>query len=240
MVADIIVTLDDDCFPVPGHNLIEQHARNLDLTTPARWTNTNPDVRHMYTRGMPYLNRTEFKVMLSHGIWTNVLDHDGPTHLQHLQFKSTFAENFLQIIPKDAYYPMCSMNIAFNREVIPLLYFPLMGENTKGEKWGYDRFDDIWAGIFSKKIMDHLGYSVTNGSPFVEHRKASDPFNNLIKEAKGIKTNEEVWKAVDKVKLTKKTPVSCYRELVNKADFPKEEYFEKMKQAILLWLDLFE
>lgn len=240
MGADIIITLDDDCYPVKNHHLVEQHTKNLSLSVPAQWTNTNPDIRHMYTRGMPYLNRTQNQVMLSHGIWTNVLDHDGPTHLQHLEFKSEFSEQFLQIIPKNCYYPMCSMNIAFNREVIPLLYFPLMGENIKGKKWGYDRFDDIWAGIFSKKIMDHLGYSVVNGAPMVEHRKASDPFNNLIKEAQGIKTNEVIWQAVDTVKLTKKTPVACYRELINKVSFPKEEYFENLKKAINLWLDLFK
>ena len=240
MGAEMILTIDDDCYPVPNHMLVEDHYRNVQLTTPLKWTNTYPDARHMYTRGMPYLNRTESKVMLSHGIWTNVLDHDGPTHLQHLQFTGKFAENFIQIIPHDAYYPMCSMNIAFNAQITPLMYFPLMGENTSGEKWGYDRFDDIWAGIFSKKIMDHLGYSVVNGAPFVEHRKASDPFNNLIKEARGIKTNEVIWKAVDKVELSEKTAIDTYKELIQKVKFPKEDYFFKLKEATLAWLQLFK
>lgn len=237
--AEVVITLDDDCYPVTGHNLVKDHLKNLSLTTARRWTNTYPDSRHMYTRGFPYLVRNEAPVALSHGLWTNVLDHDGATHLQHLQFKAEFAEHFLQIIPEFSYYPMCSMNIAFNREVIPLLYFPLMGETVAGEKWGYDRFDDIWAGIFSKKIFDHLGFAVTNGAPFVEHRKASNPFTNLIKEAKGIQTNELIWEAVDSVKLTKKTPVAAYKELITKVKFPKEEYFEKLKKATLIWLDLF-
>ena len=240
MGADIIVTLDDDCYPVENHNLIKLHEKNLSLKSPQRWTNTYPDSRHMYTRGMPYLNRTESKVMLSHGVWTNVLDHDGPTHLQNLEFSGKFAEHFLQIIPQGAYYPMCSMNIAFNREITPLLYFPLMGEDSKGNKWGYDRFDDIWAGIFSKKVMDHLNLSVVNGAPFVEHRKASDPFKNLQKEARGIETNEQVWKAVDSVILTSDTIIGSYQELIEKVEFPNEEYFVKLKEAILIWLNLFK
>lgn len=239
MGADIIITLDDDCYPVSNHDLVVLHTKNLKLKTPERWTNTYPDSRHMYTRGMPYLNRTESQVMLSHGIWTNVLDHDGPTHLQNLEFKAKFAEHFLQIIPQGSYYPMCSMNIAFNRDITPLLYFPLMGEDQKGNKWGFDRFDDIWAGIFSKKIMDHLGYSVVNGSPFVEHRKASDPFKNLQKEARGIETNELIWKAVDLVTLTATTPIECYIELIKKVSFPNESYFKKLKEATLIWLSLF-
>src|SRR5258708_7143906 len=211
--ADTIITLDDDCYPVDGHSLIKLHTQNLNLTIPTRWTNTNPDSRQLYTRGMPYLNRTESKVMLSHGLWTNILDHDGPTHLQNLNFHANFAEHFLQIIPSGCYFPMCSMNLAFKREITPLMYFPLMGEDAQGKKWGYDRFDDIWAGIFAKKILDHLKYGVVNGAPFVEHRKASNPFTNLKKEAAGIEKNEELWLAVDAVKLKKSTPRACYIEV---------------------------
>lgn len=239
MGADIIITVDDDCYPVKNHNLIELHTRNLNLKVPQKWTNTNPDVRHLYTRGMPYLNRDEAQVMLSHGLWTSVLDHDGPTHLQHLNFRAKFAEHFAQIIPQGAYFPMCSMNFAFRRDITPLLYFPLMGEDNQGNKWGYDRFDDIWAGVFAKKVMDHLGLAAINGAPFVEHRKASDPFKNLQKEAKGIETNEVVWKAVQKVHLTQNNPVNCYIELIEKIEFPNEKYFKKLKQAMHVWVDYF-
>lgn len=237
--ADIIITIDDDCYPVKNHDLVKLHSQNLALKTPLKWTNTYPDARHMYTRGMPYLNREEARVMVSHGLWTNVLDHDGPTHLQNLNFRAKFAEHFLQIIPQGSYYPMCSMNLAFRREIIPLMYFPLMGEDNQGNKWGYDRFDDIWAGIFSKKIMDHLGYGVINGAPFVKHKKASDPFKNLQKEAAGIEVNEKIWRAVDEIRLTKKTPIECYLELMEKIKLPNNKYFPKLKEATLKWLKLF-
>ncbi len=240
MKADIIITLDDDCYPVKNHNLIQQHLQNLSISVPKKWVNTYPDSRHLYTRGMPYLNRTEQQVMISHGLWTNVLDFDGATHLQKLQFQAEFAQHFLQIIPHGAYYPMCSMNLAFDAKITPIMYFPLMGEDSLGNKWGYDRFDDIWAGIFSKKIMDHLGYAVINGSPFVKHNKASDPFKNLQKEALGIEANEELWKLVDQVHLTSSSPVQCYLELANKIKWPKEKYFSKdLKKAMIIWASLF-
>lgn len=237
--ADIIITLDDDCYPVKNHNLIKLHQQNVSLSTPQKWVNTYPDARHLYTRGMPYLNRRQSPVMVSHGLWTNVLDFDGATHLQHLDFKAEFAEHFLQIIPQGAYYPMCSMNLAFRREVTPLMYFPLMGEDRHGNKWGYDRFDDIWAGILSKKVMDHLGLSVVNGAPFVEHRKASDPFENLIKEAEGIKINEKIWQQIDQVELSASSIVESYQELINKVEFPQTKYFDTLKQAVGIWLELF-
>ena len=237
--AEVIITLDDDCYPVKNHHLVNQHLANLSLTISKRWINTNPDIRHLYTRGMPYLNRNQQPVMLSHGLWTGVLDHDGPTHLQHLNFRAKFAEHFLQIIPSGAYFPMCSMNLAFKREITPLMYQPLMGENSKGYRWQYDRFDDIWAGIFAKKIIDHLGYGVVNGAPFVKHRKASDPFDNLKKQAIGIEMNEKLWQIVDQVKLSKKSPKTCYLELAKKIKFPKEKYFEKLREAMIIWADLF-
>lgn len=219
--AEFILTLDDDCYPVKGHNWVDLHLANLQLSTPARWTNTNPDARHMYTRGMPYLNRIEQPVMLSHGLWTNVLDHDAPTHLQSLQFRSEFAEHFLQIIPNGAYFPLCSMNFAFRAELAPLMFFPLMGEDNKGNKWGFDRFDDIWAGIFAKKVMDHLGLGVVSGAPMVEHRKASDSFVNLQKEAAGISVNEVLWQAVDRVELEGRFKSALQTSQINvKSDKP--------------------
>jgi reversibly glycosylated polypeptide / UDP-arabinopyranose mutase len=236
MGADIIISIDDDCYPVPGHDLVKLHVQNLSLKTPKNWTNTNPDARHMYTRGMPYLNREEQPVMLSHGLWTNVLDHDGPTHLRHINFRAEFAEHFLQIIPTGAYFPMCSMNFAFRREITPLMYFPLMGEDNKGNKWGYDRFDDIWAGIFAKKIMDHLGYGVVNGAPFVEHRKASDPFKNLQKEAMGIEMNEEVWEMVDKTIIDEIHPSECYQQLSLSISVKRKRNFKKICVAMNTWV----
>ncbi len=233
--ADVIITIDDDCYPVKGHNLILDHLANLKLTIPKHWTNSYPDKRHLYTRGIPYLVRNDKPVMLSHGLWTNVLDHDGPTHLQNLNFKAEFAQHFLQIIPEGCFYPMCSMNIAFKREITPLMYFSLMGEDPTGNKWGYDRFDDIWAGIFAKKVMDHLELGVVNGAPFVEHRKASDPFKNLQKEAKGIETNEQLWREVNKYQFKNKNLSQNYVALINSLNI-KEKYFDKLKEAAKVWV----
>ena len=45
-------------------------------------------------------------------------------------------------IPKGTLFPLCGMNLAFNRELIgPAMYFGLMGD---GQPIG--RYDDMWAG----------------------------------------------------------------------------------------------
>ncbi|KAH9705454.1 hypothetical protein KPL70_011880 [Citrus sinensis] len=49
-------------------------------------------------------------------------------------------------IPKGSLFPMCAMNLAFNRELIgPAIYFALMGN---GQPIG--RYDDMWAGCSPK------------------------------------------------------------------------------------------
>jgi len=61
-------------------------------------------------------------------------------------------------IPKGTLFPMCGMNLAFNRELIgPAMYFGLMGD---GQPIG--RYDDMWAGWCTKVLHLPLTYDTTN------------------------------------------------------------------------------
>lgn len=61
-------------------------------------------------------------------------------------------------IPKGTLYPMCGMNLAFDRELIgPAMYFGLMGE---GQPIG--RYDDMWAGWCSK-VRQEAGGALVPG-----------------------------------------------------------------------------
>jgi reversibly glycosylated polypeptide/UDP-arabinopyranose mutase len=237
--ADVIITLDDDCYPV-DRDFVSQHLENLHTTAPDGWFPTFPDRRFVYTRGFPYGVRNKHRIVISHGLWTNKIDLDGVTQQKHTDINIQPYPSIIQFVPHSHYFPMCSMNLAFSREATPFMYFPLMGCDPDGTPWGYDRFDDIWAGIFAKKICDHLGLSVVNGSPFVEHRKASNAETNIQKEKTGVATNETLWKIIDVVTLTEKTPATCYAELADKIIFPKKQYFEKLKKAMGIWSMLFQ
>jgi hypothetical protein len=237
--ADVIITIDDDCYPT-NDNFVQEHLDNLDFKNATKWINTYPNPTWIYTRGFPYKIRNKGRVCLSHGLWSGALDLDGlvESKLPKLLNEKKYPP-IRQIIPQGYYYPMCSMNMAFNRDVAPLMFFPMMGENPQGKEWPYNRFDDIWAGIFSKKIMDHLQLGVINGSPFVNHRKASKPKDNHLKELSGMNINEVLWKRVDEVILKGKTPKDCYIELAEKVNFPKNSYFMKLKKAMVIWANLF-
>lgn len=238
--AEVIITIDDDCLPFEK-DFVKKHIRNLQTHIPSRWFPTNPFHKYWYTRGFPYgNNRSDIPVVLSHGLWTKNLDFDAPTHLFNLNYEHNYNFEYNYFIPKNYYYPLCIMNVAFRREITPLLYMLLMGFDHKQKYLGIERFDDIWAGIMSKKILDHLNLGVISGSPLIEHRKASNPFENLSKEARGIKFNESFWQMIDEVKLTQKNVLGCYEELIIKTSFPKDPYFALLKKAVLQWLMLFK
>ena len=236
--ADVIITLDDDCFPT-GSDFVKTHRDNLHSKAPDDWFPTFPHPAYMYTRGFPYDIRNKRPVVVSHGLWSNKMDMDAKTQLSIGEVNVPAYPPMRQFVPAGYHFPMSSMNLAFTRDVIPLMYFPLMGKSPAGVPWGYDRYDDIWAGIFAKKIIDHLGMSVVNGSPFVEHRKASDPHKNLQKEKSGMSTNELLWKRVAAAQLKKTSPAACYTELARAIDFPAAGYFEKLKKAMQIWSSLF-
>lgn len=236
--ADVIITLDDDCYPAEP-DFVQKHMDNLSASAPVRWMTTFPHPEYMYTRGFPYEIRSKRPVMVSHGLWSNKMDMDARTQ-KHIGDVNIPAYPLLrQYVPKGEYFPMSSMNLAFLRDAAPLMYFPLMGRDPSGNNWGFDRFDDIWAGIFAKKILDHLEYAVVNGSPFVEHRKASDVETNLVKEKPGLKMNERVWHLVDRVFLTQSSPAACYKELSQQIEFPDTPYFRKLREAMGIWAELF-
>ena len=232
--ADMIVTLDDDCYPNEsnGEGFIERHWSRLSSGGQCEaWSETASGVP---TRGLPYFNRTRrWPVAINHGMWTGVPDLDAPTQLVSSRSSLEFHfEN--QTIPVGMYFPMCGMNLAFRREVVPAMYFMLMGRDYE-----YDRFGDIWAGIVVKKVCDHLGYAVTSGEPAVAHRRASNVWSNLRKEVAGLEVNEEFWQRVDRAKLTQTTFSQSYKELVTQLDL-EGEYWERLRQAMLTWADLIE
>lgn len=251
---EMIVTLDDDCYPLTHYyqennatskSFLQTHWDRLHNGVTfdrVSWVST---VKNIRPRGLPYTKiRKEThttNVILNHGLWYNVPDFDARTQLGIKKTKGWVNFEIDQVIPKNLYYPMCGMNLSWKPEATPGLYFLLMGENADGESWGFDRFGDIWAGIIFKKIADHLGYAITSGYPTVWHDRISDAFTNLKKEAPGIEINETFWEVIDNVDLQGQKGQNireCYLEL--SAKLPLEgSYWNTLKRAMQAWVYLF-
>ena len=228
--VDLTVSLDDDCLPVePG--FISKHWEMLNSTacSPA-WTST---VDGLTPRGVPYfMTRRVLPCILNHGLWQNVADYDAITQL-HAARQPLSISLLDQVIPRGAYFPMCGMNVAFKTQLTPAMYFLLMGKD-----WPFDRFGDIWCGVFVKKICDHLGHAVTSGHPFVHHERASDVWANLRKEAPAYETNETVWQIVDRAILSGDNFGDCYRQLAEQLILVGT-YWAKLRIAMQTWAGLF-
>jgi reversibly glycosylated polypeptide/UDP-arabinopyranose mutase len=247
--ADVIVTLDDDTRPVPGQDYLAEHMRNFDATP--KWTTSVPGLT---PRGMPYGDRGTLRgVMLSMGLWCGVPDLDAAHSLVEGCPADYTPPEGRWVVPHGQFAPMCGMNLAFRREVAPLMYFGLQGSG-----WPYRRMDDIWCGLWAKKILDRLGYRMTIGRPWINHPRASNPFANLVKEAPGVAFHEEFWKIIDETSIgdaaddglrgERPSPAMCMKWLASHLEAATETsrvndaarpYIAKLGAALGIWSGLF-
>jgi hypothetical protein len=230
--AEIILTLDDDCFPAgDGGDIVGLHRDNL-YRTPV-WQSSVPGMR---VRGLPYSNFGVLRdVQVSMGLWRGCPDIDAITTLAGAQSAVSISGAGTRVMPATQYFPLSGMNLAFRREVACLMYFAPMGHGQP-----YARFDDIWCGIVLQRICRHLGYSIVCGRPLVDHRRASNPFVNLVKEAPGVAANEHVWETIDAVELSGGDPRTCMEEMGVALAGNEDDYFAGWGRAIIAWCALFE
>jgi hypothetical protein len=231
--ADFIIELDDDVL-IKG--LIQGHQSNLyensgeTVYSKSKWYNTldllvlNSDGRY-FPRGHPYAvearvedyrwHRQGGRCVLNMGHWLGNPDFDALTILYNGGLEGrckVIGESIKKekvIVGKGTYFAVCSMNTSFVAKIIPAFYQLYMNV------MGIDRFDDIWSGLFLKRIVDHLGDLVCLGKPAGIHEKRPrSTFNDLKKELEGMIINEWLWKAVDSCDLSGSSYADCYLSLV--------------------------
>ncbi|MDL5362439.1 alpha-1 4-glucan-protein synthase [Halalkalicoccus sp. NIPERK01] len=218
------VFIDDDTLPHEDEDFFGTHVENLafegeveEVSSDERWVNVlyrNADDHGLYPRGYPYSAMDETvetdttgieagRVVASQGLWTNVPDLDAVRILMDGDLEGqartrTSREDFGAdfVAAPGNYLTVCSMNLAFRREVIPAFYQLPMDDN----RWDVGRFDDIWSGVFLKRACDLLGTRIYNGAPLCEHNKAArSTFDDLHNEVAGLELNEHLWEIVDDV-----------------------------------------
>ena len=219
---DYGVFIDDDTAPHDDVDFFGTHMENLAfegdierVRSDENWVNVlyqNEEDHGLYPRGYPYAAMDETvetdtteveRVVASQGLWTNVPDLDAVRILmdgdlqgqaQTRTSEADFDGDF--VAAERNYLTVCSMNLAFRREVVPAFYQLPMDDNA----WDVGRFDDIWSGLFLKRACDVLGGKIYNGGPLCEHNKAPrSTFSDLTNEVHGLELNEHVWEEIDAV-----------------------------------------
>ena len=211
--SDYTLTLDDDVRP---HGDI--FAAYEDVFKSGSVVSNYLDVGALTTfdgqlRGFPFRDRVKKEVAVQYGGWHGVLDYDAPTQLGGVNDQEWF-EPVVLPVPKGAAVTGCIMNAAWKTKYAPIMWqLPMLGGK-------YNRFGDIWAGLFAKRVCDVLDLAmVVNGAASVRHERASDPKKNLEREFPGLSVNDGLW---DSLWTEKGTLEYAYRTVTDSAI----EYFQ--------------
>ncbi|MFH1630606.1 MAG: alpha-1 4-glucan-protein synthase, partial [Candidatus Aenigmatarchaeota archaeon] len=217
------IFIDDDTVP-ESNDYFGLHMKNLnfeggvnELSSDKQWVNVlhrNFQTHKLYPRGYPYscmnekitTGKKDIKdVVLSQGLWTGVPDLDAVRILMEGDLTgrsltrtqlNDFGDNF--IAANGNCLTVCSMNLAFRKEIIPAFYQLPMDDNS----WKIGRFDDIWSGIIAKKVCDILGKNIITGAPLCIHNKAErSTFKDLLAEVPALELNEHLWNILGQMKL---------------------------------------
>lgn len=215
-----VIALDDDCLPPDAGDPIQEY---LDAFRTRFSVGNYFDVGHTfgleeYMRGFPFGQRRVATPLLQYGGWHNVPDMDAVTQAEHEKQGAVTGYKFdprVLAIPVGLGFTACIMNAAMKREAIPMLYQLIMGV----DRVGYDRYDDLWSGLFAKKICDHLERPILiNGKASIVHTRASNTEQNLKKEADGYALNDVLWGKLETIDLESQSILDCYRELTERLD----------------------
>jgi hypothetical protein len=266
---DYGVFIDDDTLPHDEWDFFGRHMENLhyegeieSVRSDEQWVNVlyqNADEHGLYPRGYPYGAMHESvetgtaevsDVVASQGLWTNVPDLDAVRILMDGDLRGQaqtrtdfddFTGDF--VAERGQYLTVCSMNLAFKREVIPAFYQLPMDDN----EWEVGRFDDIWSGVFLKRAADVLDKDIVNGYPLCEHNKAPRPtFDDLNNEVPGLELNEHLWEEIDDVGGDAESYEAVFEAMADTLaegdwdEYTNGEFFTYVGEHMRDWLDCLE
>lgn len=179
--ADIVVVLDDDCYPDDSgpRNLRDhqqQHAKALEPVPLSMFKRvTTPQ-----SRGTPYNIPATMPVAASIGFWSGVPDWDAASQLV---YGDKFVMNFHTEPIFGQWFALSGMNIAFRpKDWLPWCQFI-----------DCPRWDDIWMGFLWQRHAYRLGQCFNLRGPRVRHSRQSNVWQNLRDEARYLEENETLW-----------------------------------------------
>lgn len=219
--ADVIVVLDDDCYPpaspdgkgpLKGYtleNFADDHITALK-PQPVRmiYSTGNPS-----PRGMPYRNRhIVMPVAASMGFWQTNPDYDA---ISSLVLGPQANMEVARVAMFRHYFPFSGMNFAFRREWVDC-----------AQLIDVPRWDDIWMGFLWQREAYSRGHCFNLCGPVVTHFRQSNVFANLQDEVKYLELNERLWKIIYQAPVSLTT-----QQLRDMLLGDKEKIFERVSAA---------
>jgi hypothetical protein len=233
--ADVTLEIDDDVYV--SDSFLKEHLDNLssssgvNVNSHAKWYNTIDNLQlttsqRIFPRGHPYSpmcrdenyawTREGGKCVLNMGLWNGQPDLDALTILYQggldgrCKMESKGCKREKIVLARGTYFAICSMNTAFVTKIVPSFYQLYMNFLR------VDRFDDIWSGVFLKRVADRVGDALCLGKPVGLHlKRPRNTFKDLKSEINGLDMNEQIWRICEEAELSAKTYADCYLELAD-------------------------
>jgi len=257
--SDLVITVDDDNFPLKGESWLNGHIKSL--TNPLRKLGSpigviNPcnflklSYYDVYSRGYPlskyylndlvYFQQGKSKSILNMGLWKNKPDVDSFTNILYPDLNSErLYGRSSYCLAKNNYFPVNTQNTSFKKE---LSFF----HNLFMHPALFHRFDDIWIGLFTQRLMHKMGDSASFGKPLVDHRRNIHSYiRDFNVEFMGIILNDRMWNFIMDMPIESKTYNEGFLEIASHLpkffdDYWFSNFFNKMKDSMELWVELIE
>lgn len=177
--AEVVIVLDDDCFPISPMTL-EEFAEDHLVTLEPTLVNLYEPITDPPSRGTPYFIRhITMPVAASMGFWQSNPDYDAVRSLADFDLDPRLKRKTMFW----RFFPFSGMNCAFRAEFWPHFKF----DETA------PRFDDIFCGYRLQAEAYKRGYCISLNGPDVRHVRQSNVWENLKIEAQNLERNETEW-----------------------------------------------
>lgn len=243
--ADVIVSIDDDVFPVQDRPFLEHHLtvgtrQQLPMTGSSNgWFNAGAMLATVdgtgrpviaYPRGFPYCRRwsdtsgvqsgggepEEVTVGINLGLWLEEPDVDALTRLT-FQARVSGLDWPSCALRRTHRTPISSQNVAMCWHAIPASYFVLQNLAIGGLR--INRFGDIFGGYFAQMCAESVGHTVRIGEPCVRHaRNTHDAFRDLAAELPGYVMLDKMVPLLETPLPSTGSYAEAYRILADRLD----------------------
>lgn len=265
--CEFIISVDDDNFPLPDvdffalHNILGRYHTLPVLETESKWFNICSLLEHdggdttLYPRGYPHKKRrkpnavTETRkqvpIFLNQGLWLHDPDVDSISRIHHDVKITRFSGRHIAL-ELGTWSPINTQNTSVHRDILPAYYFVPM-RHRLGELT-IDRYGDIWAGLFTKKVMDAMNVYASFGNPIAKHiRNTHNLFKDLHEELGCIIYTEVLADMIENMELKGRNAIELYADLADKLLKSAEQdpglsddfktYIQKLNFNQHIWLE---
>ncbi|GAH08722.1 unnamed protein product, partial [marine sediment metagenome] len=192
--------------------------------------------------GYTFFNQ-EKRVVSNIGLWTKSPDVRAQDHIFYpeLDVKQMGLKKLM--VARNNYISYTVQNTSFHIDTLPAQYeFPMSEKIDSKGVFKIGRYDDILQGLILQKVVSKMDDRITFGPPQATHnRHPHDYGQDVVEEIFGDRLVRELLDNLGKIDIYGHDYYTLTSNLINKlkeCHFTFNDYFQKVMDNFLLWLEL--